>query len=223
MSGMWWRSLAVLFLVINVVLLVLFVRGDVGPEEPRPEIAELDSSIPRLVLVREIEPERADESSHRRCFSIGPLNSLLAQQRAEDRLRPSSRWVRSRQTVSDRDRGWWVYLPAGNRSAALDLTRRLAETGLEDFFVVTRGEMENVVSVGLYENIDNARVRQRQVRAAGFEAQMEIRRESVPQFWVDYEAEPGVESAWRFIIEASPGARHREIPCLETPAAEPDS
>lgn len=212
---MLWRWLVVILLVVNVVLLVLYVRGDVRPEAPQPVIPELDAGIPRLMLVSEVDHLQSREANSARCFSIGPLNSLLAQQRAEDRLRPTSLWVRSRQTTSDRDRGWWVYLPAGSRSAALELTRRLTEAGLEDFFVVTRGDMENVVSVGLYENIDNARTRQRQVRAAGFEAQMEIRRESVPQFWVEYQTEPGMESAWRFIIEASPGAQHREIPCLE--------
>lgn len=208
-----WPWLAALLVVTNIALLVLYLRDNGTSPDPQPEIPPLDPRLPQLVLVHERPSPNPGESAD--CFTIGPLNSLLAQQRAEDRLRASASQVRSRQTSSDRDRGWWVFLAAGTRSEAMALTRELAEAGLEDFFVVTRGDMENVVSVGLYENIDNARARQRQVQARGFNAALEVRRESVPQFWVDYRSEPGVESAWRFILEASPGAQHRAIPCWD--------
>jgi len=214
MNSAFWRWLVALLLIANTVALVVYLRGDTLPEAPPPALPALPAEWPRLVLASEFDRQPIDLGNSRECFSIGPLPSLLAQQRAEDRLRPVTHQLWSRQTTSERDRGWWVYLPAGSRSEALDLTRQLAERGLQDFFVVTRGDMENVVSVGLYEQVDNARARQRQVRAAGFNAQMEIRRESTPQFWVDYQADPSVEAPWRFIIEASPGAQHRSIPCL---------
>ena len=213
MNASVWRWLAAVLVVTNIALLVLHLRGNGATPEPQPEMPPLDPRLPPLVLLHERPAPDRDETND--CFTIGPLNSLLAQQRAEDRLRVSASQVRSRQTSSDRDRGWWVFLAAGTRSQAMVLTRQLAEAGLEDFFVVTRGDMENVVSVGLYENIDNARARQRQVQARGFNAELEIRRESVPQFWVDYRSEAGSESAWRFILEASPGAQHRPIPCWD--------
>ncbi len=212
MSSSLVRWLVALLLMINMVLLVLQLRGTTSPE-PEAEIPPLDPRLPQLVLLHERPlPARVESAD---CFTIGPLNSLLAQQRAEDRLRASASQIRSRQTSSDRDRGWWVFLAAGTRSEAMALTRELAEAGLEDFFVVTRGDMENVVSVGLYENLDNARARQRQMQARGFNAELEVRRESVPQFWVDYQPDTGSESAWRFILEASPGAQHRSIPCWD--------
>lgn len=216
-----WRWLVALLLIANTLALVVYLRGDTSPEPPPPAVPALPAEWPRLVLATEAAPRMISSGPAGECFSIGPLPSLLAQQRAEDRLRPVAGRIRTRQTVSERDRGWWVYLPAGSRGRALDLTRELAERGLEDFFVVTRGDMENVVSVGLFESVDNARARQRQVRAAGFDAQLEIRRESAPQFWVDYRSDPGLEAPWRFIIEASPSAQHRVIPCFEEDAEEP--
>ena len=212
MNLAFWRWLVAVLLIANTLLAVVHIRGDTGPARESSTLPPLPAEWPRLILADEApSPVPRDNG---RCFSIGPLNSLLAQQRAKDRLRADTIRIRGRQTLSQRDRGWWVYLPAGSRSAALDLTRELAEAGLEDFFVVTRGDMENVVSVGLFENIDNARTRLGTVRAAGFNAQMGIRRESTPQFWVDYQAQPDSEAPWRFIIEASPGAQHREIPCF---------
>lgn len=209
-----WRWIVAFFLVANMLGLVVYVRGDAQPEPTKPAIPPLPAQWPELVLVGEATAAAGSSQAGESCFSIGPLPSLLAQQRTQDRLRPLTRRVRSRQTVSERDRGWWVYLPAGSRSEALNLTRQLAEQGMEDFYVVTRGAMENVVSVGLFAQIDNARSRQDQMRQAGFNAQLEIQRESTPQFWVDYQAEPDVETPWQFIIEASPGAQHREIPCF---------
>ncbi len=213
MSTTFWRWLVAALLIANMIGLVLYVRGDARPEPAQPAIPPLPAEWPQLILPHEVGSALLRELGE--CFSIGPLNSLLAQQRAEDRLRANASQVRSRQTISERDRGWWVYLPAGTRNEALDLTRTLTEAGLEDFFVVTRGEMENVVSVGLFEDVANARERLRRVREAGFNAQMEIRREATPQFWVDYEAEPGASVPWQFILEASPGAQHRPIPCFD--------
>ncbi|MEE4295065.1 MAG: SPOR domain-containing protein [Wenzhouxiangella sp.] len=209
-----WRWLTAFLLVANILGVVVYVRGDAQADPAAPAIPPLPAQWPKLVLVGEASAAAGSAQTTEKCFSIGPLPSLLAQQRAQDRLRPLTRLVRARQTVSERDRGWWVYLPAGSRSEALNLTRELAEQGMEDFYVVTRGAMENVVSVGLFAQIDNARSRQNEMRQEGFNAQLEIQRESTPQFWVDYQAEPDVETPWRFIIEASPGAQHREIPCF---------
>jgi len=52
------------------------------------------------------------------------------------------------------------------------------------------------------------------IRRLGFDAQLSIRREEIPQFWIDYEMDPGTRSPWRFILRASPGARNFEIPCF---------
>lgn len=213
MSQSFWRWLAALLLIANMVGVVIYLRGDAQPEPPAPTVPPLPTQWPELVLVEEASPQSAMTEEDGRCFSIGPLPSLLAQQRAQDRLRPLTSSIRSRQTVSERDRGWWVYLPTGSRTQALNLTRELTEQGLDDFFVVTQGAMENVVSVGLFSQIENARARQRNLRETGFNAQLDIQRESTPQFWVDYQTEPGSDAPWRFIIDASPQAQHRAIPC----------
>lgn len=214
MNAFHWRWLVVVLLVANVGLALFFVLGSSNAEPERPRIPPLDPEFPRLELVDELTTESATGSGEA-CYSIGPLSSLLAQERAEDRLRPFARDLRSRQTRADSDRGWWVYLTAGNRAEAVGLSRRLAEAGVEDFYVVTSGDQENTVSVGLYEEIDNARSRQARIRALGFRAQLEVRREIIPQFWVDYRIVDGERTPWRFIVRGSPGSSHREIPCWD--------
>ncbi len=208
-----WRWATLVLLTLNLVLMLWWLTG-AEPEPQRPAIPPLDPSLPRLELVAELAHEPRDPGAEF-CYTIGPLPTLLAQQRAEDRLRPFASAIRTRQTSADSDRGWWVYLPASSRTEATSLSRELAQRGVEDYYVVTSGALENTVSVGLYENIDNARTRQARVRAMGFDAQLEVRRETIPQFWVDYRIVPDERSPWRFIVRASPGAQHREIPCWD--------
>jgi hypothetical protein len=214
MTAPGWRWIALGLLTLNLVLGLFWLSGETENEAERATIPPLDPALPRLQLVAELSDDRAEPTAER-CFTIGPLPTLLSQQRAEDRLRPFASDQRSRQTTADSDRGWWVYLPATSRAEATSLSRELAQRGVEDYYVVTSGAMENSVSVGLYENVNNARARQARIRTLGFDAQMEVRRESIPQFWVDYRIAPDERSPWRFIVRASPGAQHREIPCWD--------
>jgi len=209
-----WRWVALGLLSMNLVIALFWLGGDRDNEPARSPLPPLDDNLPRLELVAELSQAQVDETAER-CYTIGPLPTLLAQQRAEDRLRAFASAQRSRQTTADSDRGWWVYLPAGNRAEATSLSRELAQRGVEDYYVVTSGPMENSVSVGLYESIENARARQTRIRGMGFNAQLEVRRESIPQFWIDYRISPEERSPWRFIVRASPGAQHREIPCWD--------
>jgi len=209
-----WRWAALALLTLNLVLALFWLSGETESRAERTTVPPLDPALPRLELVAELSDDRLDVTAER-CYTIGPLPTLLSQQRAEDRLRPFASAQRSRQTTADSDRGWWVYLPAGSRAEATSLSRELARRGVEDYYVVTSGAMENSVSVGLYENVDNARGRQARIRSLGFDAQMEVRRESIPQFWIDYRIAPDERSPWRFIVRASPGAQHREIPCWD--------
>ncbi|TVQ41418.1 MAG: SPOR domain-containing protein [Wenzhouxiangella sp.] len=211
-----WRVFTLMLLLANLGLLfwvVLWPRGGSAPAER--VVPPLDPALPHLELVAEITDRERAEAGGELCFSIGPLPSRETQERAEERLRPFASSFRSRQTIADSELGWTVYLPASSRAEAVSLTRELVDRGEEDFFVITSGALENMVSVGLFENIQNARSRQARMQRLGFEAQLEVRRESVAQFWVDYRIGAEDRSPWRFIVRASPGAQHREIPCWD--------
>jgi len=213
MNDINWRWVAVALFAVNALVFVLGRLGASQPPVRDDALPPLDPGLPSVDLVE--TPGSEEGRSTPACYTIGPLPTLLAQQRASDRLAPFAAQLRTRQTEADRDRGWWVYLPASSRNQALDLTRELAERGVEDYYVVAGGTLENAVSVGLYENLDNARERQQRIRALGFDAQLEVRREAVPRFWVDYRVEPGDSPPWRFIVRASPGAQRVQVPCTD--------
>jgi len=202
------RIAVVLLLLVNCGLLLtrlLDLDSNLPPPPP------VDTRIPEAQLL--VDSGGSERSSGPRCFTIGPMSTLVQQQRAEDRLMPFADRLRLRTTQADRDRGWWVFVSAAGRSAAIETARELAERGVDDYFVVADRALPDAVSLGLYENRINARQRLAQIRELGFDAQMSIRREAIPQFWIDYQIDPGQRAPWRFILRASPSARHFMIPC----------
>lgn len=212
MNGYWrWLALALLIVNLGVLFLILFSR----PQPlPKRDIPPLDPALPGLELVTELAGTAVRPGADL-CYTIGPLINEPSQERAVGRLRPFASSIRTRQTTADSDRGWWVYLPSNSRAEAVSLSRELAERGVEDFYVVTSGSLENTVSIGLFQSIENARSRQNRVRALGFDVQIEVRREIIEQFWVDYRIGPEERSPWRFIVRSSPGSQQREIPCWD--------
>lgn len=209
--------LAVGLLTVNLAIWMLGLhQGPAAPAAADRQVPTLPADLPRLVLVTETEALGTgnDESL---CFTIGPLTGREAQDIAVERLRPFADSIRPRQSQADNDRGWWVYLPANSRAEARGLTRALAAAGDRDFYIITSGPMENRVSVGLFQRNDNAQGRASRLRALGFDAQVEIQRETIAQYWVDYRIGAEERSPWRFIIRTSPGATHRPIPCFDLP------
>lgn len=205
-----WRIAVIGLLLANGAFIVL--RALQPTPEPPPAAPPPDPEIPEAELIA--DAYRRSTAGGPRCYTIGPLSTLVQQRRAEDRLRPFANRIRLRTTQADRDRGWWVFVAAPSRSAAIELARQLAERGVEDYFVVADSELPDAVSLGLFEELDNARQRLRRIRRMGFDAQLSIRREDIPQFWIDYQIDPGARSPWRFILRASPGAKNFEIPCF---------
>lgn len=210
-----WRTLALGLLAINLILLAMRA---LAPPAPDPgagiEMPPPDPSVPGIQLVGEIPVN--DRPADLQCFTIGPLATRVQQQYAVARLGPFASELRTRQTRADLDRGWWVFIGTASRDSATEVGRQLAANGVEDYYIVANRDLGDAVSLGLFESRDNARRRQARLKELGFDAQVTVRRDEVPQFWVDYRIAPDQRSPWRFILRASPGARHLEIPCFDS-------
>src|SRR5690625_4868547 len=139
MKALNWLWIAVVLITANAIL---FTLGQISPppanDEEQQQLAPLD---PRLPVV-ELASEAGNEALQTGCWTIGPLPTLLAQQRARDRIAAHASRVELRQTEADRDRGWWVHVPAGSRSQALELTRDLAKKGVDDYYIIAGGTLE---------------------------------------------------------------------------------
>lgn len=146
------------------------------------------------------------------CHEVGPFVTRIDLRRAMNALAGHAQRIQFRETRTVIRRGYRVFLPSpGSREAALALARQLSARGLDDYYVVTAGDDQNTVSLGLYRERGNAEQRQAEVLGLGFAAEVAPRNEELPQYWIDLEVPPGTD--WRLALGGYAGVGSRPIPC----------
>lgn len=214
------RALVYLLLAMNLGVATWWLLRT--PPPPPAPLAATEPGVPPLVLLAELDGEilaaaREDaaapaDAGPRECLEIGPFLTQADLRRAMAALTAGARRIQFRETSARVQRGYRVFLPAPpTREAALAIARGLSERGLRDYYVVTAGDDENTISLGLYRDERNARRRLEEVLAAGVDARMESRVETLAQFWIDLEAAPGHD--WRGQLGGYSGVGGRVIEC----------
>jgi hypothetical protein len=214
------RALVLLLVCMNVGVALWWGLHRDPVAQPLPAS---DRGVGSLTLLRETErsplPAAAELETAPApledmtvCLSLGPFQTPSDLRGAMGRLMPQVGRIQFRELPATALRGYRVFLPAADsRAAALASARALAARGLRDYYVVTAGEQQNTVSLGLFRDLENARRRQAEVAALGYAASLEPRTEAVPQWWVDIAAPPGFD--WTQVL---PGAnvQARAVPCF---------
>lgn len=187
-----------------------------GPPPVPGNVAEL-----KLLSEREGSPrmssqedEAPDNGTPRACMSLGPFDTEADARAVAGRLGEGVLNREIRRGEAEAEIGFWVYLPAmPTRERALEVARELSEADLRDYYVVTDGDQENTISLGLYRERDNAEGRLASIRQMGFEAEMRPRTESVPRYWLDIAIPEDDERDWSSALEDYPEASASGTDC----------
>jgi cell division septation protein DedD len=195
------RILFLLLLAMNLASVAWWYSRAQAPAPPPPVV----SSAPTLLLLSERDSAAmsqaavaADSALAPRdpnavpavCSTLGPFRDQTALKRGIDLLTPQVTRIQYQESSNVTTRGYWVYLPAlDSRDAALKSARQLNAAGVRDYYVVTAGDHENTVSLGLFRDRDNAARRQSQIAALGFPARLEERTEVERAWWIEFERE----------------------------------
>jgi hypothetical protein len=148
------------------------------------------------------------------CMALGPFATQEDLRIARNALGSEIQRSRARQEQTTQTRGWWVHLPPSpNHAAALALARQLGARNIQDYFVVGSGDNQNTVSLGLFKDPANARKRHDEIVAAGFQAQMSERTETVPEYWLDLIPVDSSHFDWRSRIH-DPGIGSHSTGCF---------
>jgi hypothetical protein len=195
-----------------------------------PPVAALpatDSGVPALVLLSERDggsdaaaelagpPESPAELANDRCRTLGPFPTQADTRAAMNALTPLAKRIRVRETHALQTRGYWVYLAAmPSREQALATARELSQKGVRDYYVVTAGDQQNTISLGLFRDQGNADRRRGEIAALGFTPQVATRTEDLPAYWLDF-AQIGTEPVdWRSRVPNAREAREATIACF---------
>ncbi len=193
------RIVFLLLLAMNLATVAWWYwRG----QQPAPPPAAL--SAPALVLLSERDNAAMSEAARSAdaaqavaaggtpavCSALGPFKDQTELKRGLEVLTPQVTRIQYQESSNVTTRGYWVYLPAfDSRDAALKSARQLNAAGVRDYYVVTAGDHENTVSLGLFRDRDNAARRQSQIAALGFPARLEERTEVERAWWIEFERE----------------------------------
>ncbi len=190
-------------------------------QEPTAAIETVQRGEP-LVLLSEQEVVGAEriaattsEETVESCFALGPFRSQAEVQRTFAALEPFIERSRERREVTETTDGFWVFLPAvATREEAIEQARQLAQAGVRDYYVVTGGDSENTVSLGVYGDRANADFRAETLIDQGFDARVEQRTEPGTQFWLDYSPRANAVAPWQRVVAGNPDLGHDTIDCF---------
>lgn len=196
------RYLFILFLLANIAFFVWSQR--LSPQA-KSSFKAVDEGVTKLQLISEadlLKPSRkespANESENnptvnlnadvqQLCYSAGPFDVEANVHAAQESIEPVVLKTNIRKITTTQEAGYWVYLPAlASRAEALKKGRELAAAFVKDYYVVTSGDNENSISLGLYREPYNADNRINELSTKGFQVNKEIRIEQWPEFWLDF-------------------------------------
>ena len=219
------RALLLLLLLMNLgVAAWWWLR----PEPVAAVGPAASDDVPALRLLSEVDaagtigdtpeltgpPEPEGGTPGQRCRQIGPFLTQADLRRAVTALTPVVERIQFRESRAQANRGFWVFLPAQEtREQALATARQLSARGLRDYYVVTAGDRENTISLGLFRDLPNAETRRNEVQTLGFAPQLQERIEEIPNYWIEFAAESDLDWAARLSASAAALLQATDIEC----------
>jgi hypothetical protein len=214
------RLLFLLLLALNLGAgaWLLFGRSPVQTLPPAT-----DPGVPELRLLSETPHAAPAASATARtaalsavtCTALGPFTTTADMRASLQALTPHVARIQYREEQISQSRGFWVYLPATTtREAALGEARKLAAKGINDYYVVTAGDAQNTVSLGLFDDEANAQKRLAEVQQLGFGAKVKQRVDTEPAYWIDYAVPPGAAFDWQAWLPGRSDLQSRRVDCF---------
>jgi len=181
-----------------------------APQTAAGQLPATDTGVAKLTLLSEQEPASESNAAelatapesfadlhNDTCSSIGPFATQADMRGAVNALTPLVSRIQYREAHATETRGYWVYLPAlSSREQALAIARQLSAKGVRDYYVVTAGDQQNTISLGLFRDRGNADKRRNEVAALGFNPDLVTRTEELPVYWVDFATDPQHPFDW---------------------------
>ncbi len=215
------RLLMLLLLAANIGVATWLVMAQ---RQPVPRLPLTDPGVPPLVLLAERDrsarasapapgqrPARRDTA----CTSLGPFDTQSDLRAAMNALTPVVERIQFREGARTQSYGHVVFLPAqASREAALAFARQLSSRGVRDYYVVSSGDQQNTISLGLFRDVANAERRRAELAALGFDARIAERTEARPEYFLDFAQGAARAVDWRALLPDSRNVTARTIPCF---------
>lgn len=222
------RYLFILLLLLNLGFYIWVERFTTVPKE---NFVAVDPGATKLALLSEnkvstpmvsgdslpnqdIAVNNPQSELNFRCFAAGPYDSEATIQNAVEQVKANVLKSSVRRLTTTQEVGYWVYLPVlPSRKEALKKGRELAAAFVKDYYVVTSGNNENSISLGLYREPFNADNRVAELNSKGFQVEKEIRLEQWPEFWLDFSVSEDSQFNTEHLTQIQANISVNEVTC----------
>ena len=174
----------------------------IGPDRPKIEPPKLPAATK--------EPER------RICARLGPYPDEKGGRAAIQALTQSGLKASMAEVQEQKSVQFWVLLPpADSRRRALQTLRELQARKI-DSYLISSGELNNAISLGLFSRDELARGVQQKIREAGYPAEIRPKEKFEKVFWVHMAADQAFEKARKVLddlVSEEDGIKISNTPC----------
>ncbi len=174
---------------------------------PEPELLEPDEDLAMIESLNELQPPSNGGAIG--CQTLGPIMAVAQLRSLDGKLGELGLEPRRRTTGDQKAIGYWVFLPAMERSQALEIKARLDKHKDKDYYI----GKDNLISLGIFKVKSRADVRLGQVRKLGLEAVLEARYRKDTVHWLDIDRQSGDALDLGAVLEEYPGISLQEQAC----------
>ena len=174
---------------------------------PEPELLEPDEDFTMSESLNGLQPPGSGLAIG--CQTLGPIMAVAQLRSLDGKLGELGLESRRRTTGDQKAIGYWVYLPAMERSQALEIKARLDKHKDKDYYI----GKDNLISLGIFKVKSRADVRLAQVRKLGLEAVLEARYRKDTVHWLDIDRQSGAAVDLGAVLEEYPGISLQEQAC----------
>jgi len=121
------------------------------------------------------------------CYTLGPFKDEETLQQVQGALSEKVLDVAVRKREERRQHRYWVYLPAfESRAKAIEVSKKLAQKNIKDYYIVRSGNLDKGISLGHFKEKSYADRRVKNLKKQGFDANIEVIYRNFNIFWLDY-------------------------------------
>lgn len=146
------------------------------------------------------------------CHTIGPLAREDDAVAIRAQLSAAGYSPRLRTDRVRKPSGYWIYMPAMRASEARRIVAELESHGMTDYYV----GKQNYISLGIFSRESKARLRLDRIKQLGFDAILDRRYRTRPEYWLDVKTGgtplPASE-VWTKLLEEHPDISVKRVAC----------
>lgn len=200
---------------------------------------ELPADAPSLVLLRELEtlPEeksppaaaqipdavesdvKADVAAGDQCIDVGPFADAKARDAFAEWMQDFVASSHTRSVTVRSRQFFWIYLePSSTAETARENLASLAERGVQDYMLISRGDLKNAISLGLFRSQDSVNRRLAELSEKGYKPVVVPRYEESQAYYIALQLAQSTNVRPEIPASLLGEAKVADIDCSDLPA-----